>query len=189
MQNRTRSRSKRQRRTVVAIFTILAAALLVLSVLIIPRAVSTYAVSNSGPNPHYVPSSAFGDSDDLPAGTLKPAARGLAAGNSSVSGTVIDASSGQPVANALVGISAERHSEGAAGERPARRQCPGGYQHWCGGVYRPVRHYGKRWQLQLQRHRQWNLQPGGEPLQYQRDAALLQGRTADAGQCEWKRHR
>lgn len=106
MQNGTRSRSKRQRRTVVAIFTILDAALLVLSVLIIPRAVSTYAASNSGPNPHYVPSSAFGDSDDLPAGTLKPAARGLAAGSSSVSGTVIDASSGQPVANALVGISA-----------------------------------------------------------------------------------
>ncbi len=101
MQNKIRSRSKRQRRAVVAIFTILVTALLVLSVLIIPRAISTYAVSNNGPNPHYVPSNAFGDSDDLPASSLKSAARGLAAGSSSVSGTVIDASTGQPVANAL----------------------------------------------------------------------------------------
>jgi len=105
VQNKIRSRSKRQRRAVVAIFTILVTALLVLSVLIIPRAISTYAVSNNGPNPHYVPSNAFGDSDDLPASSLKSAARGLAAGSSSVSGTVIDASTGQPVANALVGIS------------------------------------------------------------------------------------
>jgi hypothetical protein len=105
VQNETRSRSNRHRRTVVAILTILVTALLVLSVLIIPRAISTFAISNIGPNPHYVPSSAFGDSDDLPASALKPAARGLAAGSSSVSGTVIDASSGQPVANALVGIS------------------------------------------------------------------------------------
>jgi hypothetical protein len=106
VQNKIRSQSKRHHRTVVAIFTILVTALLVLSVLIIPRAISTYAVSSTGPNPHYVPSNAFGDSDDLPASALKSSARGLAAGNSSVSGTVIDASSGQPVANALVGISA-----------------------------------------------------------------------------------
>ncbi len=106
MQNKTRSRSNRHRRAVVAIFTMLVTALLILSVLIIPRAISTYAVSNIGPNPHYVPSSAFGDSDDLPGSALKPATRGLAAGSSSVSGTVTDASSGQPVANALVGISA-----------------------------------------------------------------------------------
>lgn len=105
MQNKTRSWSIRQHCAVVAIFTILVTALLVLSVLIIPRAISTYAVSSIGPNPHYVPSSAFGDSDDLPSSALNPAARGLAAGSSSVSGTVTDASSGQPVANALVGIS------------------------------------------------------------------------------------
>ena len=105
MQNKTRSQSKRHHRTVVAIFTILVTALLVLSVLIIPRAISTYAVSSTGPNPHYVPSNAFGDSDDLPASALKSAARGLASGSSSVSGTVVDASSGQPVANLVASTS------------------------------------------------------------------------------------
>src|SRR5260370_4533919 len=85
---------------------ILVTALLVLSVLIIPRAISTYAVSNIGPNPHYVPSSAFGDSDDLPAAAQKRATRGLAAGSSSVGGTVTDARRGQPVITARVGISA-----------------------------------------------------------------------------------
>jgi len=81
------------------------AALLISSVIIIPRAISTYARSNTGSDPHYVPSDAFGDTDDLPNGSLKPRVHGLAAGNATVSGVVTDASTKQPVANAQVGIS------------------------------------------------------------------------------------
>jgi len=80
-------------------------ALLISSVIIIPRAISTYARSGTGANPHYVPSDAFGDTDDLPNGSLKPRVHGLAAGNATVSGVVTDASTKQPVANAQVGIS------------------------------------------------------------------------------------
>src|SRR5207248_8289743 len=53
----------------------------------------------------YIPSSAFGDTDDLPNGTLKTQRIGLAAGSASVSGVVKDASTGNPVANVEVGIS------------------------------------------------------------------------------------
>ncbi len=94
---------KRHRRTIVP--TMVVAALLISSVIIIPRAISTYARSNTGSDPHYVPSDAFGDTDDLPNGSLKPRVHGLAAGNATVSGVVTDASTKQPVANAQVGIS------------------------------------------------------------------------------------
>ncbi|TMC15878.1 MAG: carboxypeptidase regulatory-like domain-containing protein, partial [Chloroflexi bacterium] len=83
--------------------------LLVSSIVIIPRSISIYAQSahsNGGPNSHYVPSTAFGDTDDLPNGSIKTKRFGLAAGNASITGVVKDASTGSPVANAQVGISA-----------------------------------------------------------------------------------
>ncbi len=84
--------------------------LLISSIVIIPRGISLYALSassgSSGPNSHYVPSSAFGDTDDLPNGSIKAKRVGLAAGSASISGVVTDAGSGSPVANAQVGISA-----------------------------------------------------------------------------------
>ena len=85
------------------------AVLIVSSIIIIPRTISTYARTGSapgaGPNSHYVPSSAFGDTDDLPNGSVKAARQRLAPGAASVSGVVTDASTGKPVANATVGIS------------------------------------------------------------------------------------
>ncbi len=90
-------------------YTILATAavaiLIISSIIIIPRTISTYAQIGSGPNAHYVPSSAFGDTDDLPNGSTKGTRLRLAPGSSSVSGVVTDASTGKPVANATVGIS------------------------------------------------------------------------------------
>jgi len=83
--------------------------LLVSSIVIIPRSISIYAQSahgSGGPNSHYVPSTAFGDTDDLPNGSIKTKRFGLAAGNASITGVVKDASTGSPVANAQVGISA-----------------------------------------------------------------------------------
>ena len=83
--------------------------LLVSSIVIIPRSISIYAQSAHGsavPNSHYVPSTAFGDTDDLPNGSIKTKRFGLAAGNASITGVVKDASTGSPVANAQVGISA-----------------------------------------------------------------------------------
>src|SRR5438876_8008637 len=92
------------RYTVVA--TIAVVALLISSIVIIPRNVSLYAQSSHGdPKAHYVPSSAFGDTDDLPNGSIKLKRTALAAGSASVSGVVKDASTGSPVANANVGIS------------------------------------------------------------------------------------
>src|SRR5258706_7239316 len=79
--------------------------LLISSIVIIPRAIATHAGPNSGPNAHYVPSSAFGDTDDLPNGALKAPRLTLAAGSASVSGVVTDANTGKPVASAQVGIS------------------------------------------------------------------------------------
>jgi len=79
--------------------------LLISSIVIIPRAIATHAGPNSGPNAHYIPSNAFGDTDDLPKGAIRPVRPGLAAGSASVSGVVTDATTGQPVVNAQLGIS------------------------------------------------------------------------------------
>src|SRR5207237_8721773 len=80
--------------------------LLISSIVIIPRSIAFNAKSpHTGSNSHYIPSSAFGDTDDLPNGSLMPPRLHLAAGTASISGTVKDASTGNPVANAQVGIS------------------------------------------------------------------------------------
>src|SRR6266700_1356585 len=80
--------------------------LLISSIIVIPRGLSIYAQSSqSGSHSQYIPSNAFGDTDDLPNGTIKAKRVGLASGASSVSGVVTDASTGSPVANAQVGIS------------------------------------------------------------------------------------
>jgi len=79
--------------------------LLISSIVIIPRAISIHAVSNTLPKAQYIPSNVFGDTDDLPKGSIRPVRQGLAAGSASVSGVVTDATTGQPVANAQVGIS------------------------------------------------------------------------------------
>ncbi len=81
--------------------------LVILSLIIIPHTISAQTTPpGPGSQPaQYIPSSAFGDTDDLPAGSLKPRQQGLAAGSASVSGVVTDATTGQPVANAQVGIS------------------------------------------------------------------------------------
>src|SRR5437764_12300962 len=80
------------------------AALVILSIVLIPRAISMHT-----PQPvhldHYVPSTAFGDTDDLPGGAQHLPRVSLAAGSASVSGVVTDASTKQPVANVSVGIS------------------------------------------------------------------------------------
>ncbi len=80
------------------------AALVILSIVLIPRAISMHT-----PQPvhldHYVPSTAFGDTDDLPGGAQHLPRISLAAGSASVSGVVTDATSKQPVANVSVGIS------------------------------------------------------------------------------------
>ena len=81
--------------------------LLFSSIVIIPRGLSLYAQSSqSGSHSQYIPSNAFGDTDDLPNGTIRAKRVGLAPGASSLSGDVTDASTGSPVANARVGISA-----------------------------------------------------------------------------------
>ena len=80
--------------------------LLISSIVVIPRGLSIYAQSSqSGSHSQYIPSNAFGDTDDLPNGTIKAKRVGLAPGASSVSGVVTDASTGSPVANAQVAIS------------------------------------------------------------------------------------
>jgi len=81
--------------------------LIILSLIIIPHTISAQTTPSGPGSQHaqYIPSSAFGDTDDLPAGSLKPRQQGLAAGSASVSGVVTDATTGQPVANAQVGIS------------------------------------------------------------------------------------
>ena len=80
--------------------------LLISSIVIIPRAISLHQSSNPDPHARYIPSNVFGDTDDLPKGSIRPARPGLAAGSASVSGVVTDATTGQPVVNAQVGISA-----------------------------------------------------------------------------------
>src|SRR5947209_2440534 len=83
--------------------------LLLSSIVIIPRSISIYAQSahgGGGPASPYVPSASFGDADDLPNGSIKTKRIGLAAGNASITGVVKDVSTGSPVANAQVGISA-----------------------------------------------------------------------------------
>ncbi|MEO8954415.1 MAG: carboxypeptidase regulatory-like domain-containing protein [Ktedonobacteraceae bacterium] len=95
----------RRRYTIVAALAV--SVLLISSIVLIPRGISLYAQSgHGGPNNNYVPSSAFGDTDDLPSGSIHAQRVGLAAGSATVSGVVKDASTGNPVANALVGISA-----------------------------------------------------------------------------------
>jgi hypothetical protein len=84
--------------------------LVILSLIIIPRTISAHTNPSTPQFARYIPSSAFGDTDDLPAGSLKPRQTGLAAGSDSVSGVVTDASTGQPVANAQVGISTGTNS-------------------------------------------------------------------------------
>lgn len=94
---------QRHRYTVVSVVAV--TVLLISSVIIIPRTLATRATVNGTPATGYVPSNAFGDTDDLPNGALKSPKVMLAAGSSGVSGTVTDATTGQPVANAQVGIS------------------------------------------------------------------------------------
>ena len=103
MQGNIFRRLQSRRHTILATAAI--AILVISSIIIIPRTISTYAQNSSGPNAHYIPSSAFGDTDDLPNGSLKSPHVGLAAGSAAVSGVVTDASTGKPVANATVGIS------------------------------------------------------------------------------------
>lgn len=80
------------------------AALLILSIALIPRVLSIHAQPGVPQYAKYIPSNAFGDTDDLPSNALHSRVS-MAAGSASVSGTVTDASTGQPVANATVGIS------------------------------------------------------------------------------------
>ncbi|GAC1382422.1 MAG: hypothetical protein NVSMB33_09800 [Ktedonobacteraceae bacterium] len=104
MQGNIFRRMYQRRYTVIASTAVVA--LLISSIIIIPRTISIYAHSSQGGfHSHYVPSSAFGDTDDLPSGARAPRLH-IAAGSSSISGVVKDAASGNPVANAQVGISA-----------------------------------------------------------------------------------
>ena len=80
-------------------------ALLISSIVIIPRALSIYSEQRVAPKATYVPSNAFGDTDDLPNGALRSPRLTLAAGSSTVSGVVKDATTRSPIANAQVGLS------------------------------------------------------------------------------------
>jgi hypothetical protein len=80
-------------------------ALIISSIAIIPRALSIHPEQRTGPVATYVPSNAFGDTDDLPNGSLRSPRVTLAAGSSTVSGVVKDATTGSPISNAQVGIS------------------------------------------------------------------------------------
>jgi hypothetical protein len=91
------------RHRLMVINSVVVGALLIFSIVIIPRAISMQAHPLTPAR--YIPSHVFGDTDDLPAGALKTPRVRLASGNASVSGVVTDASTGQPVANAQVGIS------------------------------------------------------------------------------------
>lgn len=103
MKNMQRSWVGRHRLTLVSSGAI--AALLILSIALIPHVLSIHAQPRVTQYARYIPSNAFGDSDDLP-GNAQHARSSMAAGSSGVSGVVTDASTGQPVANATVGISA-----------------------------------------------------------------------------------
>src|SRR5581483_4969803 len=102
MKNMQRSWVGRHKLTVVSSGAI--AALLILSIALIPRVISIHAQPQTSPLAKYIPSNAFGDTDDLPNNSLHPRVS-MAAGSSSVSGVVSDASTGQPVSGATVGIS------------------------------------------------------------------------------------
>ncbi len=93
----------RHRLTIVSLAAIIA--LLISSIAIIPRALSFHPGQAIGPHAQYVPSQAFGDTDDLPNGALQSPRLSMAAGSSTVSGVVTDATTGSPVANVQVGIS------------------------------------------------------------------------------------
>ncbi len=80
-------------------------ALVISSIIIIPRALSIYPQHSISPYARYIPSTAFGDTDDLPSGSLRSPRLSIAAGSSTVSGMVKDATTGNPIANAQVGIS------------------------------------------------------------------------------------
>ncbi len=99
----TTQRWLRQHRTT-TIAALAVAALLILSIAIIPRTLAQRTQTSHSAS-QYIPSTAFGDTDDLPSGALKAPRLKLAAGTAGVSGTVTDATTGQPVANAQVGIS------------------------------------------------------------------------------------
>jgi Carboxypeptidase regulatory-like domain len=103
MKNAQRSWVGRHRLTIVSSGTI--AALLILSIALIPRVLSIHAQPNVPQYAKYIPSKVFGDTDDLPSSALHSRSS-MAAGSSGVSGVVTDASTGQPVAGATVGISA-----------------------------------------------------------------------------------
>ena len=103
MSENTRSWMSQHRLTVTASGVV--AALLIFSIVILPRTIASQTYSGPTPPARYIPSNAFGDTDDLPAGSIKTPRLKLAAGSSGVSGVVTDASTGQPVANAQVGIS------------------------------------------------------------------------------------
>src|SRR5579864_7095130 len=103
MSEHTRSWMSRHRLTVIGSGVI--AALLIFSIVVLPRAISLQAHPDSTTPARYIPSNAFGDTDDLPAGSLHAPRVMLASGNATVSGVVTDASTGQPVANAQIGIS------------------------------------------------------------------------------------
>src|SRR5579872_346505 len=102
MKNMQRSWVGRHRLTLVSSGAI--AALLILSIALIPRVLTTHAQPQANQFAKYIPSNAFGDTDDLPGNALH-SRMSMAAGSSGVSGVVTDASNGQPVANATVGIS------------------------------------------------------------------------------------
>ncbi|HEX6481987.1 MAG TPA: carboxypeptidase regulatory-like domain-containing protein [Ktedonobacteraceae bacterium] len=99
MQSNSKSWLRQHLTTILSSATVIT--LLISSIIIIPRAIITH----TGPNANYIPSNVFGDTDDLPKGAIRSVRPGLAAGSASVSGIVTDATTGQPVVNAQVGIS------------------------------------------------------------------------------------
>ena len=92
MKNMQRSWAGRYRLTLVSSGAI--AALLILSIALIPRVISIHAQPRVPQNAKYIPSTAFGDTDDLPGNALHSSRLRMAAGSSSVSGVVTDASTG-----------------------------------------------------------------------------------------------
>src|SRR5712691_10339974 len=112
MKKSQRSWVSRHRLTIVSSGAI--AALLILSIALIPRVLSIHAQPAVPQYAKYIPSNAFGDTDDLPGNALHSSRLHMAAGSSSISGVVTDASTGQPVANATAGISAG--AVGSAGQ-------------------------------------------------------------------------
>ena len=97
----TRYRWLSQHRIVVIGSTV-SLVILVLSFVLIPRAISQQPTTHRA---QYIPSNAFGDTDDLPGGAPRLQRRTLPTGSASISGVVTDATTGQPVVGAQVGIS------------------------------------------------------------------------------------